>query len=209
MTTIRRLTDSCLVVTTDDGSSLIDPGFHTFDSGEIDLDSIGDIQRVLITHEHGDHVKPEFVRWLLDRGADVTVHSNQAVADLLAKHDIAVVTDDPSGVTSEDVLHEMIPTGATPPNRAYTIEGVLTHPGDSYQPTGSAPVLALPLVAPWGSATASMQFARRLAPRQVVPVHDFYLSAFGRDWVYQMAKNVLAQAGIEVVTLNWGESYTP
>ncbi len=43
----------------------------------------------------------------------------------------------------------------------------------------------------------------------MVPVHDFYLSAFGRDWIYQMAKNVLAQAGIEVVTLNWGESYTP
>ncbi len=98
--------------------------------------------------------------------------------------------------------------GTAPPNRAYTIEGVITHPGDSYQPTTSAPLLALPLLAPWGSLTASVQFARRLAPRQVVPVHDFYLSESGRDWVYGMAKNVLAQADIEVVTLNWGESYS-
>lgn len=208
MTTIRRLTDSCLVVTTDDGTNLIDPGFHTFDSGEVDLETIGDIQRVLITHEHFDHVNPDFVRWLLDRGSDVTVYANPAVAELLASHDIDVVTDNPAGVSSEDVLHEPIPTGATPPNRAYTIEGVITHPGDSYQPTSSAPVLALPLLAPWGSLTASVQFARRLAPQQVVPVHDFYLSESGRDWVYGMAKNVLAQADIEVVTLNWGESYS-
>ena len=47
MTTIRRLADSCLIVTTDQGATLFDPGFRTFDV--IDLDSIGDIQRVLIT----------------------------------------------------------------------------------------------------------------------------------------------------------------
>jgi L-ascorbate metabolism protein UlaG (beta-lactamase superfamily) len=208
MTTIQRLTDSCLTVTTDSGTSLFDPGFHTFDTGEFDLASLGDVQRVLITHEHGDHVKPEFVSWLLDRGDDVAVFANQAVADLLARSDIEVSTTDPRGVSSEDVLHEMIPTGARPPNRAYTIDGVLTHPGDSYQPSTSAPVLALPLIIPWGSTTASMEFARRLAPRQVIPIHDFYLNDLGRNFVTGMAQNVLAQADIEVIPLGWGESYT-
>ncbi|MDH3260569.1 MAG: MBL fold metallo-hydrolase [Acidimicrobiia bacterium] len=208
MTTIRRLTDSCLVVTSDDGATLFDPGFHTFDSGEIDLDSIGDISRVLITHEHGDHVKPDFVRWLVDRRSNLTVFSNRAVADLLAGHGIEVTTADPVGVSSEDVLHEMIPNGAQPPNRAYTIDGVLTHPGDSYQPTSTAPVLALPLLIPWGSTTQSVEFARRLAPKQVIPIHDFYLNEGGRSLIYGMAKNVLAQSGIEVITINWGETAT-
>lgn len=208
MTTIRRLTDSCLTVTADAGTTLFDPGFHTFDTGEFDLETLGEVQRVLISHEHGDHVKPEFVAWLLDRGSDVTVYSNRAVADLLAQHDIEAITENPAGISSEDVLHEMIPTGATPPNRAYTINGILTHPGDSYQPTSSAPVLALPLIIPWGSTTASMEFARRLAPQQVVPIHDFYLNELGRGFVTGMAKNVLAQAGIEVVPLGWGDSYT-
>ena len=208
MTTIRRLTDSCLVVTTEHGATLLDPGFHTFGSGEVDLNSIGDIQRVLVTHEHGDHVSPEFVRWLLDRGDDLRVHSNQAVADLLAKHDIEVAVDNPPGVSSEDVLHEMTPLGTTPPNRAFTIEGVLTHPGDSYQPTETAPVLALPLLIPWGSTFQSMEFARRLAPRQVVSIHDFYLSAGGREWISTMATNVLAKSDIEFVALDWGDSYT-
>ncbi len=208
MTTIRRLTDSCLVVTTDEGATLLDPGFHTFGSDEVDLASIGDIQRVLVTHEHGDHVSPDFVRWLLDRGPDITVHSNQAVADLLATHDIEVEVDDPAGVSSEDVLHEMTPMGTAPPNRAFTVNGVLTHPGDSYQPTSTAPVLALPLLIPWGSTFESMEFARRLAPRQVVSIHDFYLSQSGREWIGNIARTVLAKSDIELVALDWGDSYT-
>jgi L-ascorbate metabolism protein UlaG (beta-lactamase superfamily) len=208
MTTIKRLTDSCLSVTTDAGTTIFDPGFHTWESGAIDLDRIGDVQRLLITHEHGDHVNAEFVRWLLDRGTDITVYGNQAVADLLAPHDLAVITAIPDGVSVEDVTHEMTPMGSAPPNRAFTIDGVITHPGDSYQPTTTAPVLALPLLIPWGSTTASLDFARRLGPRQAIPVHDFYLSELGRQWVTATAKKMLGRAGIEMVPLAWGESYT-
>ena len=207
MTTIRRLTNSCLIVSDGSGTTLFDPGFFTYESGEVDLASIGDVQRVLITHEHGDHVKPEFVKWLVDRGDDVHVYSNQAVVDLLAGHDIAASVEVPAGVSYEDVLHEVIPNGAQPANRSYTIDGLLTHPGDSYQPTMTAPVLALPLLTPWGSTTRSVEFARLLAPRQVIPIHDFYLSASGRRFIVSMAQAVLGQSGIEVVPLDWGESF--
>jgi L-ascorbate metabolism protein UlaG (beta-lactamase superfamily) len=208
MAMIRRLSDSCLLVTTDTGTTLFDPGFWTFDSGVVDLDSIGDVQRVLITHEHGDHVKPEFVRWLIDRGDDVAVHGNDAVVRLLAGHDIDATSSVPSDCSVEDVLHGVIPTGATPPNRSWTIDDVLTHPGDSHEPTSTAPVLALPLMAPWTSMTAALAFARSIGPRQVVPIHDFYLSDSGRRAMTGMARAVLAQSDIEVVPLDWGEGYT-
>ncbi len=208
MTTIRRLTDSCVLVTTDDAVTMFDPGFHTFDAGEVDLETIGDVTRILITHAHPDHLKPDFVRWVIDRGSDVTVHANPAVTEALEPHGIEVVADLPAGTSAEDVSHEVIPTGAAPPNRSWTLEGHFTHPGDSYEPTVSAPVLALPLMAPWGSTTASVAFARRLSPAYVVPVHDFYLSASGRSWVATLAKNVLAGDGIELVPLDWGESFT-
>ena len=208
MTTIRRLTDSCLLVTTDSDATLFDPGFHTFDGDDVDLESIGEVTRVFITHEHGDHVKPEFVRWLIDRGSDLRVHSNPAVAALLTPHQIEVSTSVPEGVSVEDVLHEVIPNGTAPPNRAFTIDGVMTHPGDSRQPERSAPVLALPLLVPWDSTTGAVEFARRLEPRQVVPVHDFYLSATGRRWVTGMVRAVLGSDGIELVDLDWGDSFT-
>lgn len=206
MTTIRRLTDSCLTVTSDTGTTLFDPGFHTFD--EFDLQTLGDVQRVLITHQHGDHLKPEFVAWLLDRGEDVTVFSNQAVADVLARHDIDVDTGTPPRTSFEDVVHEPTPMRSAPPNRAFTLDGILTHPGDSYRLSTTAPVLALPLMIPWGSTTASVEFAIRLGPRQVIPVHDFYLNDFGRKWVNGIVVDWLTEAGIELVPLNWGESYT-
>jgi L-ascorbate metabolism protein UlaG (beta-lactamase superfamily) len=208
MATIKRITDSCLIVTTDAGATMFDPGFHAIESGAVNLDEIGDIQRILITHEHGDHVSPEFVRFVLDRNHDVAVHGNQSVADVLAQHDIEVDTSIPPGTSSEDVIHETTPMGTAPPNRSWTIDGVLTHPGDSYGPSRTAPVLALALLTPWGSTTRSLEFARELGPQQAVPVHDFYLSELGRGWIYGVAKHVLGNDGIEVVTLDWGESYT-
>lgn len=208
MATIRRLTDSCIHVTTDEAATLFDPGFHTFLDGEIDLGSIGEVSRLLVTHEHPDHVNPEFVRWLLDRGDDVTVYSNAAVADLLAKHDIEVTIEPPGGVSVEDVLHAKVPNGAQPPNRSFTIDGLITHPGDSREPTTSAPILALPLLVPWDSATGAVEFARRLHPRQVVPIHDFYLSAQGRSRITGMVGEVLAANDIELVDLDWGDQYT-
>lgn len=208
MTTIRRLTDSCVLVTTDHAITLFDPGFHTYLESGLDLDAIGDVSRVLITHEHLDHVHPDFVKWLLDRGQDVMVHSNQPVAELLARHDIEVSVEVPSDVTYEDVLHEKVASGAQPPNRSFTIDGVFTHPGDSRQPTTSGPVLALPLIVPWGSVTDAVEFARRLLPSHVLPIHDFYLSESGRARIAAMAGGVLAEDGIEMLDLDWGEELT-
>ena len=208
MAQIRRLTDSCLLVTTDDAASLFDPGFHTFESDEIDLDSIGDVTRVFITHEHGDHVDPRFVSWLAERKRDLVVYSNNAVVGLLAEHDIDATTAVPEGVSIEDVLHGRIPNGATPPNRAFTIDGLITHPGDSREPTATGPVLALPLLVPWDSATGAVEFARSLRPAQVVPIHDFYLSSGGRAWIRGMVGGVLARDGIEMVDIDWGEAFT-
>ncbi len=208
MATIERLTDSCLLVTTDSDATLFDPGFHPFTSGELDLAKIGDVSRVFITHEHGDHVSPDFVRWLIDRRTDLIIYSNDPVVNLLRQSDIEVSTSVPPGVSVEDVLHGRIPNGATPPNRAFTIDGLLTHPGDSREPTVTAPVLALPLLVAWDSATGAVEFARRLGPSQVVAIHDFYLSESGRSWIRGMVGDVLSADGIELVDIDWGDSFT-
>lgn len=208
MSEIRRLTDSCVLVSTNQHATLFDPGFHPFLSGEVDLDSIGDVTRVLVTHEHGDHVNPDFVKWLIDRRRDLVVYSNQAVADLLGGQGIEVSVDVPDAVNVEDVVHEKLPNGSRPPNRSFTIEGLFTHPGDSHQPTVTAPIMALPLIAPWGSLTAAVEFARRVRPQQVVMIHDFFMSEEGRSRIRGMAKGALAESDIEMLDLDWGDHLT-
>jgi len=130
------------------------------------------------------------------------------VSDLLSGHGIEVSTDKPDGVGVEDVLHEALPNGSQPPNRSFTIDGVITHPGDSHQPTVTAPILALPTIAPWGSMTAAVGFARRVRPERVILIHDFYLSEFGRARIRHMAGLALGNDGIEVLDLDWGQSFT-
>jgi len=57
----------------------------------------------------------------------------------------------------------------------------LFHPGDSYEtaPDG-VDVLAVPLSAPWAAAKEMIDFARAVAPRVAVPIHDALLSDPGR-----------------------------
>ena len=208
MTTITRIADSCLLVTADDGTTLFDPGAFAFSWEGIDLSQIGDVQQILITHEHADHVSAEFVNWVIDRGEDVRVYANDAVIGMLADSGIAASAAAPHGFSSEDGLHAPLPNGATPPNRSWTIDSVITHPGDSYDATSSAPVLALPLVTPWGTMHASIGFAQRLGPAMVVPIHDFYLSTTGRAWVTKLASGVLGSAGIDLVNLDPGDSFS-
>ena len=128
-------------------------------------------------------------------GRSVTSRSSVGVSDL----------DDTS---VEDVEHEPLPTGARPPNRSWTIGVLFTHPGDSHQPDRTAPVMALPLMAPWTSTTDAVAFARRVGPRQVVPIHDFYMTEAGRGFITGLVANVLAEHDIELLRLDWGDTAT-
>ena len=207
MTTVRRLTHSCVTITSDDGTVLIDPDSFTWGSGVVDLDTIGDVQRVLVTHEHQDHVHPDFVKWLRDRGTDVTVHGNSAVAALLAPEDIEVIDDNPAGVTSEDMLHGMLPNGMQPPNRAFTY-GSVTSTGDSFDLSSCGDVLLLPLFVPWGMSRDAVTTAERLRPKVVIPAHDFYLSDGGREFIGGFIGGLLNQDGMEFVPVAYGDSYS-
>ena len=57
MAEIRRLTDSCVLVTDDFGAiTMFDPGFHIFVSGEIDLETIGDVHRIANPYDEPVHI---------------------------------------------------------------------------------------------------------------------------------------------------------
>ncbi len=207
MPTIRRLTHSCLLVAADEGTVLLDPDVFTWTSGVVDLDSVGDVQRVLITHEHADHMHPEFIKWVRDRGTDVTIHANSRVQELLAAEDIETTTANPAGVTSEDNLHGTLPNGQQPPNRAFTYANV-THTGDSFDLAACGDVLFLPLMVPWGAPRTGVELVERLGPKQVIPAHDFYLSDGGRAFIYEFVGGAIAEGGVEFVPLAYGDSYT-
>ncbi|HEY5684042.1 MAG TPA: MBL fold metallo-hydrolase [Acidimicrobiia bacterium] len=189
--TVRRLADSCVIVDDGNHAALIDPGVHTWRHPDFSIDDIVWLDRILITHAHADHCHPEFVASLAERFPDVPIQTNAAVGAMLSAHGLAVTVENGSWIEATEAPHEPTPLGEGPPNTAFHVGGWFTHPGDSRRLHRTAPVLALPMMPPWGSMTDAIAFANRLGPRWVVPIHDWALGDAGRAFVDDVAPSAL------------------
>ncbi len=180
---------ACLLVEIADTRILIDPGAFADDFlGLRDLDAI------LITHQHQDHLDPvrlpELVRangevpiWcdpqsvavLEEVGVHATAHDGTAVA-------LGEVTIEPVGELHA-LIHDEIPRITNVGVRLRAAgEPTLFHPGDALDADpGEIDVLAFPLNAPWQRSREMTGFLRRLSAPRAVPIHDALLSPTGRN----------------------------
>ncbi len=199
--TIRKLSHSCLHVDAGGCRVLVDPGAFTWTDARFDVTSLGAVDRVLVTHSHPDHLSVDFVRELAVRYPDATVESTPDVVGLLADAGVSATTASASYTARFDAPHEATPLGPGPPNVGFHIAGTVTHPGDSHSFAATADVLAIALVAPWGSMTDAVALAHSLEPRYVVPIHDWPLSAEGAAWLYGIGERAFAGTGTTFVPL--------
>ncbi|MFP5346422.1 MAG: MBL fold metallo-hydrolase [Actinomycetes bacterium] len=184
---------ACLLVETPDARVLVDPG-----TWSPDWDSLTELDAVLVTHVHPDHVDWARLPTLLGRNPRARLLTEPAVADSEDGRK-ARAEPMPSGERTElgdlvvesvggahAVIHRDIPRIG---NVGYVLrqrdDATLFHPGDSYEavPQG-VDVLAVPLNAPWAAAKETIDFARAVGPRVAVPIHDALLSETGRG-LYQ------------------------
>jgi len=77
----------------------------------------------------------------------------------------------------------------------------LFYPGDSFTDLGkSVDVLALPIAGPWLKISESIDYALKLKPKIVFPVHDAIRSPFQ----HIVPEKILSKNGIEFVKLEEG-----
>ncbi len=203
--TITKLVHACLLVETDGERTLIDPGIFTWIDERFDLSMVEGVDRLLITHEHADHVSAELVKGVLERSNDATVETTSSLVAILADEGIEAVT----GGTQQFVApHERIPSGPGPQNTGFHVGGVLSHPGDSHSFVESMPILAMPFIAPWGSLTAATDRVRLVQPRYVIPIHDWFLSEPGRGVMYGLASGGLVDDEIDLIQIPDWDSVT-
>lgn len=168
---------------------------------------IDNLDLILITHEHLDHAYPPLIKKVLERFPEIKILCNGSVRNFLMKEGISAFMDNFDGISLADAPHEILLGGRTTENSLLNIFGRLTHPGDSLQFDKSLDVLALPIQAPWGSAVASIEKAAILRPKIVIPIHDWHWKDEARKKMYDMAKNYLAEKGIELRGLEIGEEF--
>lgn len=195
---------SCVLLDTGSARLLFDPG--TLSAG---FDQPSDLDAVLITHQHPDHLDPQRLPALLAANPRARVVTDPGSVPIVAGLGVRAQAARPGDVLEfggsavhvtggqHAVIHPEIPVIR---NNAYLVdEGAFYHPGDSlFVPEQPVDVLGLPTGAPWLRSAEAVDFMREVKPRVAAPIHQAVL-ATPQFWYDQFSN--LAPTGTRVEVL--------
>ncbi len=205
---ITKFTHSCLYIQSPERSVLVDPGDFSWESDAFSMDAINALDRIAITHEHGDHMHIPFIEALVAKFPDVHIVANESIKSKLvsAGIDATIRPTTACTVAFESFHDDRLPWAPSIPEQTgFHILESLTHPGDSMKLTETKRILAIPMTAPWGAFGEAMQKVIDLKPEYVLPIHDWHWNEAARAGAYETATALLAKHDITFVSLQDGQ----
>ncbi len=207
---IRKIGHCCLFIQTPKLNILTDPGAFS-----VVQNTLKNIDIVLITHEHADHLHVGSLKEVLLNNPNAKVVTNSGVAKILESEKIpyeileSKEKKDFGGLMLQafDGKHEEIfeEIGLVQ-NTGYFIDDTLFYPGDSYcNPNKKIDILALPVAGPWCRIKDAINYALLLKPNKVFPVHDGMLRVDRIGASHRVPEKVLNENGIKFVVMNEGD----
>jgi L-ascorbate metabolism protein UlaG (beta-lactamase superfamily) len=173
---------SCVLLETENARLLFDPG--TFSSG---FEELTDLDGVLITHQHPDHIDMSKLPSLLRANPKARLFTDPGsaagLADLNLSPTVLTAGDSISvagtSLTAVGGTHAMIHADIPIiPNTGFLVDnGAFYYPGDSFfVPDQEIDVLGLPTAGPWLKLSEAVDFFRAIGPRVAVPIHESLLA---------------------------------
>lgn len=202
---ISKYIHSCLLIKEQEKVILIDPGNYSVEEKAINIEKISQLDYLLITHEHPDHLYVPFIKELVGKFPELIIIGNQTVANILSTENIKSQVEGNEFIEAIDAPHEHIFGAPQFQNTLFNVFSLLTHPGDNISFDKTSRILALPVQAPWGSLTQAVEKAMELKPEIIIPIHDWHWRDEARKAFYAHLKDYFAQNGIKFLGLETGE----
>ena len=203
---------ACLLVEQNEVRILIDPGSWS------PVPELAELDALLVTHEHFDHIDIGKIAMLVAKNPNMTIFTNDHVGKVLSEKDIPYTrlqdgdVTDVKGVSISGIgtAHDIVYGPASPcENTGYLINNELFFPGDALSVVPSTPVriLALPTGGPWMKFSEAIDYAKKISPSLVFPIHDaVYIEDIRRGLVPRVIGANLEAVGIVFKDLVDGDS---
>ena len=185
---ITKYIHSCLLFEKTGFKILFDLGKFSFAEGLVTAEMFNDVQSVIITHNHPDHLDMENLKKIIEL-SKATIYTNAEVSKELFANGLESIlveegemTIGPFSLKVLNVAHEHILDSPLPDMQAYVIDSTILNPVDSFEQKLYAyegiNLLILPIMAPFTTELKVAEFGDKIHPKHILPVHDGYAKDF-------------------------------
>lgn len=206
---IKKIGHCCFVAEPKEGIRIMtDPGSFT----KLQNDE-KDINFILFTHEHSDHLHLESLKKVIANNPTAKIITNTAVGKILEENGINYMKVEEGekyefdGVTISgfgNVHEEIYDDYGLVQNTGYMIND-LCYPGDAFSyPDAKVDILALPVCGPWMKTRDAVMYAKNINPRVAFPVHDGMLVDFFPVF-WKLPEHFLSEVNIPFKKLELGK----
>jgi L-ascorbate metabolism protein UlaG (beta-lactamase superfamily) len=208
---ITKLVHSCLLVEKDDKKILVDPGDFSWQSGVVNKSLLHDIDYVVVTHSHLDHLDPEFAKAINELSPNAIWYTTASSQKVLAE--IGIVSEIESGLSNIQYIAsehaDLEHWGACADHSSFVLFGDLYIGGDchTHKSMHGASVFAGAINGgPWGSIKSMLNMLAALEekPLKFLPLHDWHWNDAAKKSFYIGLASAMQKLGIEFVPLENG-----